>query len=105
MKFQITAQNRITMQKAGLKNTRKLFSFIYDEHPWTQKERNSNILIITFQCKTKRRKKFMKVQGVIKLKEKGVKFNFHSLALLLVLSDGYFSYYILNEIFLVFFFV
>lgn len=45
----------------------------------------------------------MKVQGVIKLKEKGVKFNFHSLALLLVLSDGYFSYYILNEIFLVFF--
>ena len=36
----------------------------------------------------------MKVQGVIKLKEKGVKFNFHSLALLLVLSDGYFSYYI-----------
>ena len=39
----------------------------------------------------------MKVQGVIKLKEKGVKFNFHSLALLLVLSDGYFSYYILNE--------
>jgi len=33
MKFQITAQNGITMQKAGLKNTRKLFSFIYDEHP------------------------------------------------------------------------
>jgi hypothetical protein len=48
----------------------------------------------------------MKVQGAIKLKEKGVKFNFHSLALLLVLSDGYFSYYILNEFsFLFYFFV
>jgi hypothetical protein len=33
MKFQITAQNRITMQRAGEDKHEKLFTFIYDEHP------------------------------------------------------------------------